>query len=352
MNDNIWQSRKVLVTGHTGFKGSWLCLWLAEMGADVIGYSQPPPTEPNLFTLAKVESGITSLIGDVRSLEELNSVVRKYNVEIIIHLAAQSLVRTGYQQPVETYSTNVMGTVNVMEVARTVESVKVVLNVTSDKCYENRELSRGYAEGDSLGGADPYSNSKACSEFVTMAYRKSYFEDNKVAVASARAGNVIGGGDWAKDRLIPDIVRALSEKKPVTIRHPDAIRPWQFVLDPLCGYIKLIEKMWLDQGGFNEPWNFGPASSDAKSVGWLLEMIEKNFEQSLDWSVDELASTQHETGCLMLDSTRARDKLGWSPKLKIDEAISWTVEWYRRYFRKDDIRKFTLNQIREYAEIL
>jgi len=322
------------------------------MGADVIGYSQLPPTEPNLFTLANVESGITSIIGDVRSLEELNSVVQKYNVEIIVHLAAQSLVRTGYQQPVETYSTNVMGTVNVMEVARNVESVKVVLNVTSDKCYENRELPRGYDEGDSLGGADPYSNSKACSEFVTMAYRRSYFEDKKIAVASARAGNVIGGGDWAKDRLIPDIVRALSEKKPIVIRHPEAIRPWQFVLDPLGGYIKLIEKMWVDHSSFNESWNFGPPSSDAKSVGWLLELIEKKFVQSLDWSTDESTSNQHETGCLMLDSAKARDKLGWSPKLKIDEAISWTVEWYRSYFRKDDIRKFTLNQIREYAEIL
>lgn len=352
MNQSFWKSKKVLVTGHTGFKGSWLCLWLSKMGADVVGYSLDAPTEPNLFSVANVASGITSVYGDVRNLDELMSVVSTNQVEIIFHLAAQSLVKAGYKNPVDTYATNVMGTVNVFEVARKVASVKCVLNVTSDKCYENKDEIREYKETEPFGGKDPYSNSKACSELVTYAYRHSFFTDKRIAIASARAGNVIGGGDWADYRLVPDVVRSMFHKSSIKIRNPEAVRPWQHVLEPISGYLKLVSLMWEDADNFNEGWNFGPSDKDSRSVRWLLGKIGESVSQTLGWESGYSSNEHHEAQYLQLDSSKANQRLGWYPKLSIDDAVKWTMEWYERYFNDEDMREFTLNQIGIYTEQL
>jgi len=352
MDPNFWKSRKVLVTGHTGFKGSWLCLWLKELGAEVIGYSLDAPTEPNLFTLADVSRNITSLNADIRDLKHLTAVAEKFNIEIIIHLAAQSLVRSGYENPVDTYSTNVMGTVNVLEVARLVESVKVVVNVTSDKCYENREWIWGYRENDRLGGRDPYSSSKGCSELVTTAYRNSYFNRQNVAVASVRAGNVIGGGDWATDRLVPDIVRTLIDGSSLMIRYPDAVRPWQHVLEPLSGYLLLAEKMWIKPDEYSDAWNFGPSNEDTNTVQWVVDEIQKNLGKPLEYTVNKTQDNHHETFCLRLDSSKACTLLDWHPKLHIKDAISWTIDWYKNYLDGRDMHAFTLKQISQYGDIV
>lgn len=352
MASNFWKSKKVLVTGHTGFKGSWLCLWLTELGAEVIGYSLEAPTEPNLFSLADVSRSITSLYGDVRDLKDLTKVAEKYSIDIIIHLAAQSLVNLGYDNPVDTYSTNVMGTVNVLESARQVKSVKVVVNVTSDKCYENKESLWGYRENDRLGGRDPYSNSKGCAELVTTAYRSSYFDDQNVAVATARAGNVIGGGDWATDRLIPDVVRCMTCRNELVIRHPDAVRPWQHVLEPLSGYLLLAEKMSNCPGDYNGAWNFGPTIEDTNTVQWVLGEIQNNLDHPLKYKVDRSPHNHKETFCLKLDSSKASTLLGWNPRLRINDAINWTIDWYKNYINGQDMHEFTLNQIRHYGGLV
>jgi CDP-glucose 4,6-dehydratase len=354
MNPGFWAGKVVLVTGHTGFKGAWLSLWLRKLGAKVIGYSLPPPTTPSLFQLARVAEMMDSVEGDIRDLEHLHAVFTRYRPEIVIHLAAQSLVRYSYRNPVETYSTNVLGTAHLLEAARQAESPRALLSVTSDKCYENREWVWGYREGEPLGGHDPYSSSKACAELVTAAYRQSYFSGSGgsvgTSIASARAGNVIGGGDWAEDRLIPDVIRAFLRDEAIMIRFPDAVRPWQHVLDPLAGYLLLIERMWDRKGGFDQAWNFGPSVSDAKPVRWIVERIIELWGGKARMEIDTSAQP-HEAAMLSLDCSKARTRLGWQPGLGLEMALQWTVEWYMRYQRGDDMRGLTEDQIGRFQEI-
>ena len=342
----FWQNKKVFLTGHTGFKGSWLSIWLQRLEAEVTGYSLEPPSNPNLFDLAKVAEGMQDIRGDIRDLELLKKALRESQAEIVIHMAAQPLVRDSYKFPVETYSTNVMGTVNVLEAARLQKSVRTVLNITSDKCYENHESTKGYRENDPMGGYDPYSSSKGCAELVTSAYRSSYFNADKV-VASARAGNVIGGGDWAKDRLMPDIIRAAMDEKTVYLRNPLAIRPWQHVLDPLSGYLMLIERLYTDGQPFAEGWNFGPSEEDAKPVEWIVQKIATMWE-GLKWDKDN-ESNPHEAHYLKLDCSKAKARLEWIPRLGISEALKWTVLWHKDQIAGENMRSITEKQINNYT---
>jgi CDP-glucose 4,6-dehydratase len=355
MNRTFWEGKKVLITGHTGFKGSWLSLWLQSLGANVVGYALPPPTQPSLFEIANVADGMTSIIGDVRDLEHLRSVIADHRPEILFHLAAQPLVRYSYENPVETYTTNVIGTVNVLEAVRQVGGTQVVINVTSDKCYENKEWVWGYRENEPMGGHDPYSSSKGCAELVTSAYRKSYFSDkddarHRVAVASVRAGNVIGGGDWAKDRLVPDIMKAMMAEKPVIIRYPRAIRPWQHVLEPLNGYLRLAEQLWQDGPNFVGGWNFGPNDEDAQPVSWIVERLTKLWGENARWELD-MAKHPHEAHYLKLDCSKARSLLQWSPKLSLSSALQWIVEWYQSYQQNKDMHHLTETQIVRYQNM-
>jgi len=355
MNTTFWRSKKVLITGHTGFKGSWLSLYLQKKGANVLGYSLPPPTKPSLFEIGRIDEGMESIIGDIRDIEKFKTIIREYKPEIIIHMAAQSLVRYSYENPLETYSTNVMGTVNVLEAVRCSDSVKVVLIITSDKCYENKEWIWGYRENDPMGGYDPYSSSKGCAELITSAYRRSYFskQDNStqaVAVASARAGNVIGGGDWAHDRLIPDIMNAIIQNRPVVIRNPNAIRPWQHVLEPLKGYLCLVENLWEHGTEYAEGWNFGPNDEDCKPVSWIVTNLNHLWATNIEWEIDS-NENPHEAAYLKLDCSKAKKRLGWSPKLNLNTAIEFVVEWYEAFLRKSDMRKFSEGQISGYENM-
>lgn len=355
MNRAFWKNKKALVTGHTGFKGSWLSLWLQKMGADVVGYALCPPTQPSLFEVAHVADGMTSIMGDIRDLKGLHAAIAEYRPEIVIHMAAQALVRYSYKDPIETYSTNIMGMVNILEAVRHSESVRVVVSITSDKCYENKEWLWGYREKDPMGGRDPYSSSKGCAELVISAYRNSYFSTNKhqnhsVAVASTRAGNVIGGGDWAKDRLIPDIMIALMEKRPVIIRNPNSIRPWQHVLEPLNGYLCLAEQLWMYGSKFAQAWNFGPTNEDAKTVSWIVEYLTSYWGEGTRWELDP-AQHPHEDNYLKLDCSKAKSLLGWAPKLRLATALEWIVEWYRGYQQNKDMRSLTEEQIRRFEDI-
>ena len=352
----FWKNRKVLITGHTGFKGSWLSLWLQRMGAHVTGYALPSPSDPSLFELAQVSGRMESIVGDVRDLEHLTAVISKQRPEIIVHMAAQALVRHSYSSPVETYATNVMGTVNILEANRRTKCAKVMIIVTSDKCYENREWLWGYRENDPMGGNDPYSNSKGCAELVTSAYRNSFFPDidysrHGVAIASARAGNVIGGGDWARDRIIPDIMRAFIEKRPVIIRSPNAVRPWQHVLDPLHGYLCLSERLWERGPEFGGGWNFGPDDGDTRPVSWLVETLIDLWGEGAGWEMDKDINPQ-EAHCLKLDCSKAKSLLAWSTRLDLDTALRWTVDWYRAYQQKEDMRGVTEAEIARFEEIL
>lgn len=342
----------MLVTGHTGFKGSWLCLWLQHLGAQVSGYALTPPTKPSLFELGRVEKGMTSVIGDVRDLDYVKSTLTLLKPEIVIHMAAQPLVHYSYEVPVETYSTNVMGTVNLLEAMRFCPSIRVAVCITSDKCYENQEWVWGYREHERLGGKDPYSTSKACAEHVIEAYRHSYFQKARnpncqVALASTRAGNVIGGGDWAKDRLVPDVMRALLEKRSVLIRNPNATRPWQHVLVPLSGYLVLAEKLWDEPEKFAQGWNFGPEDSDAKPVSWLAEYLTRRWSECAQWQLDG-AEHPHEHTYLKLDSSNAKARLGWMPRLNLSNALDWIVEWYKSYGEGGGVSEMTLMQIDRY----
>jgi CDP-glucose 4,6-dehydratase len=355
MNRAFWERKKVLVTGHTGFKGSWLSLWLQSLGANVLGYALPPPTQPSLFEVAHVADGMTSITGDVRDLEHLQTVIAEHRPEIIIHMAAQPLVRYSYEDPIETYSTNVMGTVNMLEAVRHSESVRVVVSITSDKCYKNKEWFWGYRENEPMGGRDPYSSSKGCAELVISAYRNSYFsakdyQHHRVAVASTRAGNVIGGGDWAKNRLIPDIMTAIMENRPVIIRNPNAIRPWQHVLEPLNGYLCLAEQLWAHGLKFTQAWNFGPNSEDAKTVSWIVEYLTNLWGEGAHWELDS-AQHPHEDTYLKLDCSKATSLLGWSPKLRLSVALEWIVEWYRGYRQNKNMRCLTEAQITRFENI-
>ena len=352
MNPNFWQGKRVLLTGHTGFKGSWLALWLQSLGAEVTGYALAPPTKPSLFETARIGQSMTSIIGDIRDLPHIQQVFSEQKPEIVIHMAAQALVRHSYQEPVETYSTNVMGTVNLLEAVRKSDHVRAVVNVTSDKCYENREWVWGYRETEAMGGHDPYSNSKGCAELVTSAYRNSFFPIEKynshgVALASGRAGNVIGGGDWATDRLIPDIMRAIGENRPVSIRNPHAIRPWQHVLEPLSGYLLLAEKLFEQGGDYADGWNFGPNDADAKPVQWIVEFLTEQWGGGASWKLDG-GDHPHEAHYLKLDCSKAKTHLQWSPKWRLEAALSAIIDWQRAYLDNNAMRDITLRQIQSY----
>jgi CDP-glucose 4,6-dehydratase len=340
----------VLVTGVTGFKGSWLALWLRELGATVIGYSLPPPTTPSLFECAHLRDAIEWIDADVRDGARLRRAVREARAEVVFHLAAQSLVRASYEIPVETFETNVLGTVNLLDALRDEASLRAVVVVTSDKCYENREWCWPYREGDALGGHDPYSSSKACAEIVTKAYYRSFFMSRKVGVASARAGNVIGGGDWARDRLIPDIVAALGKGESVLVRNPASVRPWQHVLEPLLGYLLLAERLADGADAFSDGWNFGPNPDAVRPVSELVGSICSSWGDGARWHAAETVQP-HEAKTLALDASKARTQLGWRPRLTLDEALSWTVEWYKALRSGDDMRDRSLAQIRRYREM-
>ena len=350
MNPQFWRNKKVLLTGHTGFKGSWLSLWLQSLGADVLGFSLPPPTDPSLYVLAGVERGMRCVEGDIRDLQHIGKVTREFQPEIVFHLAAQSLVRHSYSDPVGTYATNVLGTAHVLEAAREVSSIRAIVVVTTDKCYENQEDGRAYRETDPLGGFDPYSSSKASAELVTAAYRNSFLA-GRAGVASARAGNVIGGGDWALDRLIPDVVRGVFENHEVLIRNPHSIRPWQHVLEPLQGYLLLAEKLYDDPSRFSQGWNFGPDESDSVPVALLLEKLGQCWGPGMTWRIDN-GQHHHEAKYLRLDSSKARTTLGWRPRWKLDEALEATAQWYKALQLQKNAASFTLEQIRAYQSAL
>ena len=352
LNRAFWKGRNVLVTGHTGFKGSWLCLWLDALGAKVTGLALDPPTQPNLFQQAGVASSIRSVLVDIRDFPRLKTVVAECRPEVVIHMAAQSVVRRGYEDPIETYSSNVMGTVNLFEALRQLKRPCTVVNVTSDKCYENREFLWGYRENEPMGGHDPYSNSKGCAELVTSAFRDSYFPpaslaQHGVALASARAGNAVGGGDWTSDQLIPDLMRAFLAGRPCEIRNPCATRPWQFVLEPLRGYLMLAEQLSEDAPKFASGWNFGPADSDARPVSWIAEKLACSWGDNASWHRDE-TTHPHEAHFLKLDASKAKALLNWHPVLPLNQALEWIVEWYRGYQASADLRKLTCSQIERY----
>ncbi|MGA2781155.1 MAG: CDP-glucose 4,6-dehydratase [Smithella sp.] len=349
----FWKNRKVFITGHTGFKGSWLSFWLNYLGADVTGYALEAPTNPNMFEICGIGKDMNSIIADIRDLSRLKTALKKAKPEIVIHMAAQPLVRESYRYPLETYSINFMGTVNLLEAVRSIDCVRAFINVTTDKVYENEERQKGYAEDEPLGGYDPYSSSKACSEIVTQAYRRSYFNPAKykshnVAVATVRAGNVIGGGDWGGDRLVPDFVRAILAKKEIKIRNPRAVRPWQHVLEPLAGYILLAEKLYKHGPGFASAWNFGPERKEAKPVEYIVKALCKKWEGS-SYSIDA-GVHPHEAGYLYLNINKAKKLLGWKPKWPLDTVLDKVVEWTREYKNGADMKKVSLSQIKEYMK--
>ncbi len=347
-NSNFWQGKRVFLTGHTGFKGSWLSLWLQAMEAEIKGYALNPPTETNLFTVAKVGEQMESEIGDIRDLEALTKSMRAFNPDIVIHLAAQPLVRYSYQAPVETYSTNVMGTVNVLEAARQCQNLKSIINVTTDKCYENKEWLWGYREDEPMGGFDPYSSSKGCSELVTAAYRQSFFQNAGVGLASARAGNVIGGGDWSSDRLIPDILKAFENNEPVIIRNPDSIRPWQHVLEPLSGYLMLAQALYEQPLNYAQAWNFGSIDEDAKPVSWILDKMTSHW-QNASWQLDEHVQP-HEARYLKLDSSKAKNRLNWQPTWRLAQTLEKIILWHQAWLAGENMKSVCFQEITSYVQ--
>jgi CDP-glucose 4,6-dehydratase len=355
MNPAFWSGKRVLLTGHTGFKGSWSSLWLQSMGAQVVGYALAPPTNPSLFDVAQVGRGMSSVIGDIRDMAKLQAVFIEHKPEIVIHMAAQPLVRYSYQNPVETYSINVMGTVHLLEAVRNTPGVKVVVNVTTDKCYENKEWVWGYRENEPMGGYDPYSNSKGCAELVSASYRSSFFNpinhgQHGVALATVRAGNVIGGGDWAQDRLIPDMLAGFEQGRRVNIRNPHAIRPWQHVLEPLRGYLTLAERLFENGPSFAEGWNFGPNDEDAKPVSWIAKQMAELWGNTAQWHIDT-GEHPHEATYLKLDISKARSRLDWHPALRLNEALKLIVDWSKQRQSGADIRALTLAQIQAYQTL-
>lgn len=349
MNREFWRGKRVFLTGHTGFKGGWLALWLTDMGAEVHGYALNPPTEPNFFTVTNLQERLAnSTIADIRHASALTKAMQAAQPDIVLHLAAQPLVRYSYVEPVETYAVNVMGTVNLLEAVRQTSSVRAVVNVTTDKCYENREWVWPYRENEAMGGFDPYSSSKACSELVTATYRRSFLAPGNVHLASARAGNVIGGGDWASDRLVPDFLRALDSGQTLVIRAPLATRPWQHVLEPLAGYLILAQKLFTEGREFADAWNFGPEESDARPVRWIVEYL---CSQSPDasWQCD--ASPQlHEANMLKLDSSKAKGHLSWRPRWNLKAALGMTLAWHQAWRKEADMIAISAQQIRAYEE--
>ena len=350
---NFWNGKKVLVTGHSGFKGGWLSLWLNQLKAKVVGYSLSVPTSPSFFETIKLDQKITSIFGDIRDFDSLQNVISKHKPEIIFHLAAQSLVLPSYEFPYDTYSTNVMGTLNLLESLKKNPSVKVVVNVTSDKCYENKDLSIPFKETDPLGGNDLYSSSKACSEILTHSYRTSFFDPKKidknfVSIATARSGNVIGGGDWSNDRIIPDLIRGIQHQKMVVIRNPASERPWQFVLDPLSGYLQLAEKLWYDGKKYSESWNFGPISNKTKPVSYLISKFTDEWNE-LEIKLEK--NSIKESKYLKLNCDKSRKQLGWKTKLNLDQTIEWTIEWYKSFFEGKNMDIVSQNQINKFSKL-
>jgi CDP-glucose 4,6-dehydratase len=349
VNPLFWKGKKVFLTGHTGFKGSWMSLWLQSMGSIVKGYSLEPNTQPNLFTEAKVSENMESEIGNIKDLENLSTSMMAFNPDVLIHMAAQPLVRLSYQEPVETYATNVMGTVNVLEAARKCPNLKAIVSVTTDKCYENKEWEWGYRENEPMGGHDPYSSSKGCAELVTAAYRRSFFNTSESAsLASARAGNVIGGGDWADDRLIPDILRAFEKSESVVIRNPLSTRPWQHVLEPLAGYLVLAEQLYIHGNEFAEGWNFGPKDEDCKPVSWILDKMVSKWGSGASWNLDT-TNNPHEAGFLKLDCSKAANRLKWQPKWNLEDSLGLIIEWHQNYLSGKDVKEDCLKEINKYT---
>jgi CDP-glucose 4,6-dehydratase len=343
----FWQGKRVFLTGHTGFKGSWLSLWLVSLGAEVKGYALNPPTSPSLFYEAEVGMVINSQIGDIRDQDTLQESMVEYSPDILIHMAAQPLVRYSYDEPIETYEVNVIGTAKVLEVARSCPNLKAIVNITTDKCYENDERIQGYKESDSMGGYDPYSSSKGCAELVASAYRSSFLKDQGIGLASVRAGNVIGGGDWADDRLIPDILRSFEKNESVIIRSPKATRPWQHVLEPLSGYLILAEKLYKNQKEYAEGWNFGPDEQDAKPVDWILDKMISKWPDS-GWELDQ-NSNPHEADFLKLDISKVKSKLGWKPVWELSHTLEKIIDWHKAWLNKEDMQTMCLAEIEEYT---
>lgn len=347
MNQEFWRNRTILLTGHTGFKGGWMALWLNRLGANVHGYSLPPPTTPNFYTETRLQDRIkSSTIADIRDLPKLTALMQKVKPSVVIHMAAQPLVRESYKLPVETFTTNIIGTVNLLEAARQTETVQTIVNITTDKCYENQEWLWSYRENDRLGGHDPYSSSKACAEIAAAAYRNSFLAEAGIHLASVRAGNVIGGGDWATDRLIPDFLRAIDAGETLRIRSPKAVRPWQHVLEPLSGYLILAERLATNGAEFAGSWNFGPSESDAKPVSWIVERLcEKTLRAR--WEL-EGAPQPYESSFLKLDSSKARSRLGWTPRYTLDTALNKTVEWHQAWKMGQPMAEVSIQQIQAY----
>ena len=348
VNPEFWRGKQVLITGHTGFKGGWLSLWLQSMGVELHGLALDPPTTPNLFTVAQVARGMAShTIGDICDFATVQKAMQTTQPDIVIHMAAQPLVRLSYAEPVKTYATNVMGTVHVLESARHTASVKSIVVVTTDKCYENKEWTWGYREIDSIGGHDPYSNSKGCTELVTSAYRRSFLQGQGIAVATARAGNVIGGGDWAEDRLVPDILRAFELNQSVVIRNPHATRPWQHVLESLSGYLMLAERLHTQGQAFAEGWNFGPADDDTRPVQWIIEKMVRGWGNGASWQQDG-GIHPHEAAYLKLDISKAQRHLGWQPRWSLAEALQHVLDWHQAFLKETNMNDFSMLQIANY----
>ncbi len=348
VNTAFWKGKKVFLTGHTGFKGSWLSLWLQNMGALVKGYSLEPNTKPALYNEANVAREMESEIGDIRNLDQIAESMVKFCPDILIHMAAQPIVRLSYLEPVNTYSTNVIGTVNVLESARKCSNLKAIVSVTTDKCYENKEWEWGYRENEPMGGHDPYSSSKGCAELVTSSYRRSFFSSNNTpSLASARAGNVIGGGDWSEDRLVPDILRSFEKSESPLIRNPHSTRPWQHVLEPLSAYLVLAQELFLNGDKFAEAWNFGPKDEDCKTVGWIADKMTKSWGTNLSQTID-ISNNPHEAGFLKLDCSKAAKRLNWQPQFNIKKTIDLLIEWHKIYISGGDIKKRCLKEINEY----
>lgn len=348
VNPKFWKDKRVFLTGHTGFKGSWLTLWLASMGAKVTGYALVPNTSPNLYNVLSLDGLIEkSHISDIRNLGSLQKAMHDADPEIVIHMAAQPLVRYSYENPIETYAVNVMGTAHVLEAARSISSIRATVIVTTDKCYENREWDKGYVEEDAMGGYDPYSSSKGCAELVTAAYRRSFFSEHPNAIASARAGNVIGGGDWSADRIIPDAIKAFESQQPLLIRNPNAIRPWQHVLEPLSGYLVLAQALYENGAAFEGAWNFGPDDKDARSVKEVVNILIQSWKNEASWKQDG-SPQPHEANFLKLNCNKAKQELCWTPKWSLEEAIDSIARWNAGFTKKGDMRTFSLGQINSY----
>jgi len=353
LEQKFWKGKKVLLTGHTGFKGSWMALWLQSMDVDLCGFSKGITTSPNLYEIANVKENMKSIFGDIQSYEKISSVINEFNPEIIIHMAAQSIVLRSYKDPLETYNTNVLGTLNLLESVRKTDSTRVIINVTSDKCYDNRGLGIPFKETDPMGGFDPYSSSKGCSEILTASFRNSFFNpekfhEHKVALASVRAGNVIGGGDWSDYRLIPDLIKGIQNNKIVKIRNKNFSRPWQHVLEPLNGYLLLAEKLWNEGSLFSQAWNFGPIKDEKRQVSYIIERFMKEFnELKIHYEENE----NYESENLRLDSDKANEQLGWKNKYNLDETIELTIEWYKKFFEGSNMKEVSKKHIENFVEL-